>query len=91
MELRWPQRAADDLENLADYLFHNAPWRVAELVRGLYEAPGALLAFPNRGRPGRKSGTRELVLTPLPYIVVYQISGDVIYIVRIIHGAQKWP
>jgi plasmid stabilization system protein ParE len=38
--------------------------------------------------PGRAA---ELVLSPLPYIVVYQITGEVIHIARILHGAQTWP
>ena len=91
MELRWTQEAAADLEHLTDYLFQNAPERAAELVRGIYNAPAALLTFPYRGRAGRKEGTRELVLSSLPYIVVYQITGEVIHVVRILHGAQKWP
>jgi len=60
-------------------------------VREIYNAPSELLTFPGRGRPGRRTGTRELVLSPLPYIVVYQIRGEVIDIVRILHGTQKWP
>jgi toxin ParE1/3/4 len=61
------------------------------LVLHLYEAPAALVSIPFRGRPGKKEGTRELVLSPLPYIVVYRITDDAIHIVRILHGAQKWP
>ena len=91
MELRWTEEAAADLEHITDYLFQNAPERAAELVRGIYNAPAALLTFPYRGRAGKKEGTRELVLSSLPYIVVYQITGEVIHIVRILHGAQKWP
>jgi toxin ParE1/3/4 len=91
MELRWTEQAASDLEHITDYLFQNAPERAAELVRGIYNAPAALLAFPYRGRAGKKEGTRELVHSSLPYIVVYQITGEVIHIVRILHGAQKWP
>jgi addiction module RelE/StbE family toxin len=72
-------------------LFQNAPERAAELVRGIYNAPAALLTFPLRGRAGKKEGTRDLVLSSLPYIVVYQVTGEVIHIVRILHGAQKWP
>jgi toxin ParE1/3/4 len=49
------------------------------------------LTFPHRGRPGKKENTRELVLSPLPYIVVYRIAGDAVNILRILHGAQKWP
>jgi toxin ParE1/3/4 len=91
MQLRWAREAADDLERIADYLLAHSPDRAAELVRSVYEASAALLAFPNRGRSGRIEGTRELVLTPLPYIVVYKVLDDAIFVVRILHGAQKWP
>ena len=43
-------------------------------------------------RPTRQEGgTRELVMSPLPYIVVYTVRGDAVYVVRILHGAQQWP
>lgn len=75
MRLRWSEEAADDLERIADdLLIHHAPDRAAELVRAVYEAPSTLLTFTNRGRPGKKDGTRELVLTPLPDIVVYAVE-----------------
>ena len=91
MQLRWTVEAATDLERIADYLFTHTPDRAAELVRMVYDAPAALLTFPHRGRPGRKEGTRELVLSPLPDLVVYAARGDVIFVVRILHGAQQWP
>lgn len=91
MQLRWTEEAADDLERIADYLLIHAPGRAPELIRAVYDAPSTLLTFPNRGRPGKREGTRELVLTPLPYIVVYKVLGDVIFVVRILHGAQQWP
>jgi toxin ParE1/3/4 len=91
MRLRWTEEAAADLEHITDYLFENAPGRASELVREIYNGPSALLTFPYRGRPGKKEGTREFVLPRLPYILVYQITGEVIHIARILHGAQKWP
>ena len=90
MELRWTQEAAADLERIAEYLFEHTPERAERLVRALYDAPATLLTFPNRGRLGKKEGTRELVMLPLPYIVV-TVRGDVVYVVRILHGAQQWP
>jgi toxin ParE1/3/4 len=91
MELRWTQEAAADLERITDYLFVHAPERAERLVRALYEAPSSLLTFPHRGRSGTKEGTRELVMSPLPYIVVYKVREDAVYVVRILHGAQQWP
>jgi plasmid stabilization system protein ParE len=51
----------------------------------------SLESFSNRGRGGRIGGTRELVLAPLPYIVVYRVKTDAVEIVRIYHSAQNWP
>jgi toxin ParE1/3/4 len=91
MQFCWTEEAADDLQRIADYLLIHAPGRAPELLRVIYDAPSTLLTFPNRGRPGKREGTRELVLTPLPYIVVYKVLGDVIFVVRILHSAQQWP
>ncbi len=91
MHLRWTEAAASDLERIADYLFSHAPNGAPRLIRSIYEAPETLLSFPHRGRPGKKAGTRELVLAPLPWIVVYTVTDDVVHVVRILNGAQRWP
>ncbi len=91
MQPRWTTAAAADLEGIAEYLFEKSPQNAAPLVRKIYEAPSILRIYPNLGRPGKKVGTRELVITPLPYIVIYQILEDTLYVVRILHGAQDWP
>jgi toxin ParE1/3/4 len=77
MQLRWTEEAANDLERIADYLLLHAPDRAEELLHRVYDAPAALLTFPNRGRPGKREGTRELVLAPLPYVAVYTCSWSV--------------
>jgi toxin ParE1/3/4 len=90
MQLRWTIVAADDLEGIAEYLYEKSPQNAAQVIRKIYDAPSNLRNYPNLGRPGKKDGTRELVITPLPYIVVYQIIDEIIYILRILHGAQDW-
>jgi addiction module RelE/StbE family toxin len=91
VQLRWTEEAASDLESIQDYLFEHAPSRAPDVVIRVYNAPSGLLSFPHRGRIGKKPGTRELVLAPLPYVLIYRIQGEVIHIVRILHGAQDWP
>jgi toxin ParE1/3/4 len=91
MELRWTAAAADDLEHITDYLFEKTPENAEKPIRRIFDAPSVLKTFPNRGRSGKKDGTRELVIPDLPYVVVYQVTGDVLYVVRILHGAQDWP
>jgi len=91
MQVRWTTAAASDLESIAEYLFEKTPEHAARLIREICDAVFALRIYPNRGRPGKKSGTRELVLPALPYIVVYKVASDVLHIARILHGAQDWP
>ena len=43
------------------------------------------------GRAGRVNGTRELVVSRTPYVVVYRIRGQEVCIVRVLHTAQRWP
>jgi plasmid stabilization system protein ParE len=59
-------------------------------VRTIYERIRFLKDAPNRGRPGHRNGTRELPLTPLPYVVVYSVRGEAVEILHIYHGAQDW-
>jgi toxin ParE1/3/4 len=67
------------------------PDRAKDLIRRVYDAPTSLLTFPHRGRPGKRAGTRELVLAPFAVRVVYTVQADVVFVVRILHGAQQWP
>jgi toxin ParE1/3/4 len=91
IEIRWTDAATADLEKIADYLFEKAPEHAFRVVRAIYNEPAKLREFPRLGRPGRVSGTRELVLTALPYLLIYVQIGEVIHLTRILHGAQKWP
>jgi len=91
MRLRWTEEAANDLERIADYLVQNTPGRAQALIERIYDAAGSLLTLPHRGRPGKVKGTRELVLTALPYVVVYVVREDAVVVVRILHAAQQWP
>lgn len=47
--------------------------------------------FPNMGRAGTVSGTRELVIKKTPYIAVYRVDENEIHILRVLHGSQQWP
>ncbi len=51
----------------------------------------SLAESPDIGRPGRVAGTRELVLTDIPYIVPYRPTTAGIEILTVMHSAQRWP
>jgi len=92
MRIRWTEPAAHDLTGICDYTQeHNGPDAARKLAVRIYEAVDSLSQFPHLGRLGRKPGTRELVLTGLPFLAIYRVHNDVIEIARILHGARKWP
>lgn len=92
MQIRWTQPAAHDLTQICDYIEqHDGPEAARRVGLSILRRIATLTSFPQRGRLGRKQGTRELVLPDLPYLAVYRIREDVIEISRILHGAQKWP
>jgi len=91
MEVRWSSEAFHDLERIFARIYKENPQAAREVITTLYEGCAALKSFPNRGRLGRMKGRRELVLPPLPYIVVYQVKTHAVEISRIYHSAQDWP
>lgn len=73
MRIRWTPAAAQDLENISNYLNrHRAQYRHPTL-RKLYHRIKALKDSPYLGRPGSVEGTRELLFSPMPYIAVYYV------------------
>jgi len=89
MRIRWTTPAAEDLEGIKAYLDVHLPALSRQTVQRLYEAVRSLKALPERGRPGLRTGTRELVVYPMPYIIVYWIKQDAVEILHIFHGAQS--
>jgi len=92
MRIGWTELATRDLTNVCDYTQeHIGPEAACRLALRVYEAIATLQRFPHCGREGRKPGTRELVISGIPFLAVYRVGKEVIEIARILHGAQKWP
>ena len=58
------------------------------VIRRIKSALDRLTTFPQSGRAGTVSGTYEIVVTGLPYIVVYELSPEKIEIFAVFHTAQ---
>ena len=88
MRIRWTPSAADDLQQIYDYLLANQPQLARSTVVELREAVRSLRTFPNRGHTGREEGTRELLHRRLPYILSYRVQQDALEILHIWHPSQ---
>ncbi|MFZ0418747.1 MAG: type II toxin-antitoxin system RelE/ParE family toxin [Candidatus Sulfotelmatobacter sp.] len=92
MRIRWTDPALQDFTQICDYIDQHSGGATSRRVALSIHLELDLLAnFPECGRTGRKPNTRELVLSSVPYIVVYRIHDNSVEIVRILHGAQRWP
>jgi toxin ParE1/3/4 len=89
VRIRWSPEAADDLERIYLRILENNRESADHAVRAIYAGCTNLKRFPSRGRIGREPDSRELIFSPLPWIAVYRIKGDLIEISRIWHGAQN--
>jgi toxin ParE1/3/4 len=85
----WTPPAETDLDAIAEYIATDNPEAAARVVRTIRNAAGKLTEFPNRGRYGKSPDTRELVITGYPYLVVYQVLRDGVYVVRVWSQSQE--
>ena len=91
MRIRWTPAAAADLQDISNYLKEHHPHYRQPTMQKLYDTIRDLKDWPNRGRPGREEGTREILFQPLPYVAVYRVTEQTIEVLRIYHGAQARP
>lgn len=90
MELVWTPEAIQDREDIYDYIEPENPL-AALTIDGLFSDKAALLVdHPNSGRPGRASGTQELVAHP-SYMLVYEVVGKQVRVLNVVHTARQWP
>jgi toxin ParE1/3/4 len=91
MRFEWSLFAIEDRSAIFDFIEEDS-FHAAVLVDGrISEQVEMLKDFPEIGRPGRVKDTRELVIDRTPYIVAYRIQGDIVRILRVLHGSQQWP
>ena len=90
MRVRWTPDACADLERVGAWIEQESPAAALRITREVYRAVAGLSRWPNRGRIGWVPDTRELVLTPLPYVVVYRVRESVVEILHIYHGSRNW-
>jgi addiction module RelE/StbE family toxin len=88
--IRWAPAAANDLEGIRNFLEEHHPSFTQSTIRRLYNAARSLKQFPHRGRIGQKEGTRELVILPLPYVIVYRVDSNILHILRLMHTSEDW-
>ena len=90
----WLRQADATLDAILDRIELESPSGALTMALAIRQGADVLLSYrPKAGRAGRQPRTRELVIPRTPFIVVYQVRRMPVRveIIRVLHGAQKWP
>ena len=90
MELFWTLEATQDRDEIYDYIEADNPAAALVLDELFSEKAGRLVDHPGLGRLGSVAGTRELI-AHRNYILVYDLVGDLVRVLRVLHAARQWP
>jgi toxin ParE1/3/4 len=90
-KIRWLRLALADLDELMVYIAKDNQEAATKVAGKIWETTQMLSNHPAMGKPGRLPGTREMVVTGTSYIVPYRVVANEVQILRILHGARKWP
>lgn len=90
MKVRWTATAQRDRLDIMDYIAADSPRAAMGMDQLFSDAAVALANFPMRGRPGLVAGTRE-VFPHEAYRLVYEVDGDTVWILTLLHTARLWP
>ncbi len=82
----WTDDVIVRLGLIVEYINLFDPSAATRMGQRLITASESLCDFPNRGRPAG-DGYRELP-SIRPYIILYEVDGDAIFILDVRHGAQ---
>lgn len=88
--IRFTRRFQRNLDGILGYIREHNPTAAKRVIRGIQESIYILENYPSVGHMGSVKGTRELVITQYPYIVVYRIldADDEVQVLDIVHMAQ---
>ena len=93
MRIEWRAEAAEDRREAIAFLRQRNPTAALRIASAVRHWVAMLSKQPHLGRAGRVPDTRELLIPQSPYIVIYTVDAarDTVVILRMLHGARRWP
>ena len=89
--IRWTRRALARLDHIGAYIARRDPAAASRVIARIRTIVETLPDHPLMGKAGRVAGTREMVLSDIPYIVAYRATATEIEVLTILHTSQRWP
>jgi toxin ParE1/3/4 len=86
----WTPEALQDRADVWDYIVVDNPRAAVRMDELFSDAATRLADHPKLGQPGKIQGARELVPHE-SYRLIYEISGETVWILALVHTARQWP
>lgn len=92
MQAQWTEKAQSRLKEIEEYIAGENPKAAKTIILGIIDKTALQLSkYPDSGKPGRLTGTRELLFSDAPYLVVYTVQLKTVTILTIFHTSQNLP
>jgi toxin ParE1/3/4 len=89
-KIEWSLQASFDLEEIADHHAQYDPASADRMIIRIYDAALPLLDHPRLGVPVEFTNRRKWNAGKTIYKLIYEVRGDIIFIVRVVHGMSEW-
>jgi toxin ParE1/3/4 len=86
----WTPEAEQDRDDVWDYIATDNVAAAARMDALFGDVVTQLADFPLMGRAGKIAGTRELIPHE-SYRLVYEVEGEIIWVLALVHTARMWP
>lgn len=86
----WTLEAQRDRAEIWEYIAADDPLAAIDMDERFSRAAARLEAHPEMGRTGQVPGTLEWIPHE-NYRLVYEIQGDELWVLALVHVARSWP
>ncbi|MFN6033127.1 MAG: type II toxin-antitoxin system RelE/ParE family toxin, partial [Dolichospermum sp.] len=62
-----------------------------ELIIKIKNSAKQLKKYQFMGKNGRVEGTKELIISNSPYILIYRVKEESVEVLRILHTSKRYP
>jgi len=90
-QLEWSVSASANVLQIEDHIAAENPLAAQKVTNEISGVAQNLRNFPMLGHPGRRAGTREIVIPHYPYFISYRLTPKKVIILAVIHQSRKYP
>ena len=90
-QLKFTARAFSNIADAEAFIAKENPTAAEKVVETIYRTAERLESFPELGKAGRVSGTRELALEKYPYTLAYRVRAAYVVVYAVLHQSRQYP